>query len=284
MTLIQKFFADVIGKPIRFSGSSNTTPQCTDLAAVYNRDYIGAPNTSDANGAKDWWTNASRNFYTPIANTPSFVPIAGDIAVWSAALGNTYGHVAICTGEGNVDYFVSMDQNWGGQYAHYVRHNYTAIAGFLRPKKDVNFDQDAYNAQQATIAEANRIAAEKAKSAADDAAKAEAKRIADEQAQLAAEQERLAKELAEKIEADRLAEEAKLEIVIKEVPVESKKYSLNKEDLLKIGKGALIALSGALGAYVLSILNVIDAGVYTPLVVAGLSILANALVKFSSGK
>lgn len=64
----------------------------------------------------------------------------------------------------------------------------------------------------------------------------------------------------------------------------SPKFSLNKNDLLKIGKGALIALAGALGTYLLTLTNVVDAGIYTPLLVAGLSIVANTLVKFASGK
>lgn len=214
----KQFFDKYNGKPVRFNGSSNSTPQCTDLAAQYNTEVVGAPNVSDGNGAKDWYANASRSFYTPIANTPSFVPKRGDIAVWNEKLGNSYyengikytpGHVAICEGEGDTNYFVSFDQNWGGQYAHYVRHSYLpdGVVNFLRPKKDVNFDVDAYNAEQAKIAEANRVAAETAQKIADEAQKAEAKRVADEQKKLAEEAAKLEAERLAKIEADRLEKE-----------------------------------------------------------------------------
>lgn len=208
---VTNFFNKYNGKPVRFNGSTNTTPQCTDLAAQYNTEVVGAPNVSDGLGAKQWFANASRNFYIPIVNTPSFVPQRGDIAVWNEKLGNTYGHVAICTGEGNADYFMSMDQNWGGQYAHYVKHNYLPIGSvnFLRPKKDVNFDQEAWDAEQARVAAANKLIAEKAKIEADRLAKLEAERVAAEQKKLADEQAKLAKELAAKLEADEKARLAK---------------------------------------------------------------------------
>ncbi len=70
----------------------------------------------------------------------------------------------------------------------------------------------------------------------------------------------------------------------KEVPMESKKFSLNKADLLKIAKGAGIALLGALGTYLLTLVGVVDLGVYTPFVAGALSVVANAMIKFASGK
>ena len=66
--------------------------------------------------------------------------------------------------------------------------------------------------------------------------------------------------------------------------MQSKQFSLNKEDLLKIGKGALIALSGALLTYLLQVLPNVDFGVYTPMVVSVASILINAGLKFIQGK
>lgn len=62
--------------------------------------------------------------------------------------------------------------------------------------------------------------------------------------------------------------------------MQSKKYKLNKQDLLKIGKGAVIALIGALLTYVASIAGNIDFGAYTPIVVAVLAIVVNAGRKF----
>ena len=33
--------------------------------------------------------------------------------MWGAGLGNTYGHIAIATGEGDTHQFYSYDLNWG---------------------------------------------------------------------------------------------------------------------------------------------------------------------------
>lgn len=64
----------------------------------------------------------------------------------------------------------------------------------------------------------------------------------------------------------------------------SKKYSLNKEDLMKIGVGALVALAGALLTYVSDVITEIDFGDMTPFVVALASILVNVGRKFLQGK
>lgn len=60
----------------------------------------------------------------------------------------------------------------------------------------------------------------------------------------------------------------------------SKRFSLNKSDLQKIGTGALIAISGALLTYLTKVVADIDFGVYTPVAVAIFSVLANAGRKF----
>lgn len=73
-----------------------------------------------------------KKYTKQIKNTPSFVPQKGDIAVWT---GGTYGHVAICYGEGNTLKFKSIDQNWQPLKLTDVWHNYTYLAPlyFLRP-------------------------------------------------------------------------------------------------------------------------------------------------------
>jgi hypothetical protein len=75
--------------------------------------------------------------FTRIANTPDFVPKKGDIAVWKSSLSSGgWGHIAICTGEGDTTHFYSYDQNWTGKHdpCTKIKHNYTAFAGVLRPK------------------------------------------------------------------------------------------------------------------------------------------------------
>jgi hypothetical protein len=55
----------------------------------------------------------------------------------------------------------------------------------------------------------------------------------------------------------------------------SKRFCLCKEDMLKVGKGALIAVLGALLTYISSEITSVNFGELTPIVVAGWSILAN---------
>lgn len=67
----------------------------------------------------------------------------------------------------------------------------------------------------------------------------------------------------------------------------SEALSLNGEDLLKIGKGAVIAVGGALLTYLESAVPGIDFGVWTPIVVAANSALINIgrkLIMDYSGK
>jgi hypothetical protein len=278
MTILQKFFARVNGKPIKFWASTvKDSFECTDLAAVYNEEVVGGARVSDGHGALDWWPNAPRASYTPIENTPSFVPKAGDLAVWGPKIGK-WGHIGICSGEGNTEYFVSMDQNWGGQTAHFVRHDYYGILGFLRPKKDVNFDQDAYDAAQVALANAKALADAKAKAdalaklkaeadakaKADALAKAEAKRIADEQAKLAAEQAKIIADTKAKQEADAKALADKLkaeETAKKEKAMEgSQKFDLNLNDLKKAAIGSLYTFLGSLSVLMLPLADSIKAG------------------------
>lgn len=73
-----------------------------------------------------------KKYTKQIKNSPSFVPQKGDIAVWT---GGTYGHVAICYGEGDTLKFKTIDQNWQPLKLTDVWHNYTYLAPlyFLRP-------------------------------------------------------------------------------------------------------------------------------------------------------
>jgi hypothetical protein len=60
----------------------------------------------------------------------------------------------------------------------------------------------------------------------------------------------------------------------------SQKFSLNTTDLKKIGKGAIIAISGALLVYLTEVVPNVDFGAYTPVAVALSGILVNAAYKF----
>ncbi len=65
--------------------------------------------------------------------------------------------------------------------------------------------------------------------------------------------------------------------------MESKKYSLNKEDLIKVSTGALLAIIGALLTYLTGIIGQIDFGVWTPVATAIFAIVANIVRKYISG-
>ncbi len=56
-------------------------------------------------------------------------------------------------------------------------------------------------------------------------------------------------------------------------------FRLNKEDLIKIAKGLLIATVGAVLTYLTDLIPKIDWGAFTPLVTAGFSVFANMVRK-----
>jgi len=60
----------------------------------------------------------------------------------------------------------------------------------------------------------------------------------------------------------------------------SKQYSLIKQDLVKIGKGALIAGTGVACTYILENIGNINFGDWTPIAVGIISILTNTILKF----
>ena len=63
----------------------------------------------------------------------------------------------------------------------------------------------------------------------------------------------------------------------------SQKYQLNKQDGLKILRGAGYAVGGALCTYLLAEISNVDFGEYTAIVVSVMSVLLNAGVKYFRG-
>ena len=66
--------------------------------------------------------------------------------------------------------------------------------------------------------------------------------------------------------------------------MKSKKYKLNLEDAKKIGKGALIAVGGAVLTFALGIITQVDFGQYSLVVVSISTILINAGLKYCNGR
>lgn len=112
--------------------------QCVDLCKMYFHYVLGLKTQAIGN-AEAYWRRYDelpylKNNFIKIANTPTFIPQKGDVAVWDKRHGK-YGHIAICNGEGTTSYFYSYDQNWIIKKMHLVKHNYkSGFAGVLRPK------------------------------------------------------------------------------------------------------------------------------------------------------
>jgi len=58
---------------------------------------------------------------------------------------------------------------------------------------------------------------------------------------------------------------------------------MTKEFWIKIGKGAIVAVGGALLTYIVQLIPGLELGSYTPIVVAVLSVLVNMGRKFLEG-
>lgn len=135
ITPFDKYFAERIGVGIDYDGNG---VYCFDLANDYSINLIGGKQFW-GDGAYEIYTNFAnqpgKELYERIPNTPEFVPIKGDIMVWGTGIGK-WGHVAICTGEGDTTWFNSYDQNWGGKNepVELIKHNYNHVLGVLRPK------------------------------------------------------------------------------------------------------------------------------------------------------
>lgn len=135
ITPFDKYFAERIGVGIDYDGNG---VYCFDLANDYSINLIGGKQFW-GDGAYEIYTNFAnqpgKELYERIPNTPEFVPQKGDIMVWGQGIGQ-WGHVAICTGEGDTTWFESYEQNWGGKNepVELIKHNYNHVLGVLRPK------------------------------------------------------------------------------------------------------------------------------------------------------
>ena len=131
--------------------------QCMDLYNDYCDRVLGLTGQTGASCAKYILNNKYvMKHVKKIKNTPSFVPQKGDIAVWT---GGTYGHVAICYGQGNTTKFKTIDQNWTPLKLTDVWHNYTYLAPlyFLRPLDQNKIKGKTYKTTTANIGMREKI-------------------------------------------------------------------------------------------------------------------------------
>lgn len=114
--------------------------QCMDLYNYYCRNVVELDGNTGADCAKNVLNNQYvLDNFKRIDNYPEFVPQKGDVAVWT---GGEFGHIAICLGEGDVNTFNTIDQNWKPQQLTFETHNYLYLAPlvFLRPKNQKNIN------------------------------------------------------------------------------------------------------------------------------------------------
>lgn len=135
--LFNKFQAENNGKFIeRVDG--NALNQCFDLA-IYWCEYLGYPKSiySGLGSAYQIYTQWSNPAFEKIANDATFIPIKGDTIVWSSSKPGTggAGHVAVCTGVGDVNTFQAFSQNDPtGSPSVLKTYNYSYVLGVQRLK------------------------------------------------------------------------------------------------------------------------------------------------------
>ena len=137
-----EFEKKYLGKAIDFDGVAGV--QCVDLVDQYLKDCFGITGVW-CNGAKDLYNNfasypALLSAFDRVPNTPDLVVRKGDIVIWG---GGSWGHTGIGTGEGNVDWFMSLEENTLGQHepTQKVKHSFAndisnPCLGVLRPKEN----------------------------------------------------------------------------------------------------------------------------------------------------
>lgn len=121
--------------------------QCMDLYNFYCNNVLGLQNVG-ASCAKEILNNPNiMNNVERIDNYLEFVPQKGDIAVGDIG---GYGHVCICLGEGDINFFKSLDQNWKPQELTEENHNYLDMGNlvFLRPKNQSNIVEEKPKVQE----------------------------------------------------------------------------------------------------------------------------------------
>ncbi|MFI3131191.1 glucosaminidase domain-containing protein [Mammaliicoccus sciuri] len=128
----------IIGRRIDLPGSGYGS-QCWDLVNYIFERYWHFRTPGNARDMA-WYKYYPAGFKV-IVYTSSFVPLPGDIPVWTTGNYNwsRWGHTAIVVGPSTTSYFYSVDQNWynansyNGSPAAKVKHSYTGVTHFIRP-------------------------------------------------------------------------------------------------------------------------------------------------------
>ncbi len=133
----QQFIDKYLGKKIDFDNAY--AGQCVDLFRQYCKEVLVISQPKRVAGAADFWTNYDsdpnlKNNFDKIANTPTGIPLKGDVVLWNKRAGGGFGHVAVFI-SGNATQFTSFDQNWPTlSVCTKTEHGYQNVYGWLHPK------------------------------------------------------------------------------------------------------------------------------------------------------
>lgn len=138
-----EFITEWLGKKCDFDGYYGG--QCVDLYRMYVKQVLNVEQSPGVGGATEIWDSASDKYYDFIENTPTGVPLKGDIVIWDRDAGGGFGHVAIFI-EGNTDSFTSFDQNWPTlDKCTKTKHNYNNVIGWMHPKGTMSVMYKGYD-------------------------------------------------------------------------------------------------------------------------------------------
>lgn len=136
-----EFEKKYIGKAVDYDGVAGV--QCVDLVDQYLDNCFGITGIW-CDGAEDLYNNyetypALVKAFDRVPNTRDLVIQKGDIVIWG---GGSWGHTGIGNGEGDKDWFVTLEENTLGQHepTQLVKHRFdndiaNPCLGVLRPKE-----------------------------------------------------------------------------------------------------------------------------------------------------
>lgn len=140
-----EFEIKYIGKTIDYDGVAGV--QCVDLFDQYLKDCFDITGVW-CDGAKDLYYKfesypALVKSFDKIPNTSDLIVRKGDVVIWG---GGSWGHVGISNGEGDKDFFVTLEENTLGKHepTQLVKHYFNGtggvdgcnpVLGVLRPKE-----------------------------------------------------------------------------------------------------------------------------------------------------
>lgn len=135
---VQRFIDNIGGNFVEVS-YKDAIYQCLDLVYLYVFTLDIPKATIQNLYAYQVWTKPktiTREYFDLLENTPDFVPIAGDLAVFKKTINGTAGHIGVVADNNNdVNGFNLYEQNYPtGANPRIRRSSYNHIAGFLRPK------------------------------------------------------------------------------------------------------------------------------------------------------